>query len=69
MHVVPGRQLGIPSITLTLTLTHAHPPPTPTPLSQVITLKTDNRYWPCWELRLNKRTSQWTRRQITARTK
>ena len=33
-------------------------------LLQVLTLKTDNRYWPAWELRLDPRTATWTRMPI-----
>ncbi|GAB4820286.1 hypothetical protein N2152v2_007332 [Parachlorella kessleri] len=32
--------------------------------SKVLTLKTDNRYWPAWELQLDPRTAQWTRLPI-----
>ncbi len=33
---------------------------------QVLTLKTDHRYWPTWELRLDKRTGEWVRRAISS---
>ena len=32
---------------------------------KVITLKTDLKYWPTWELRLDPKTCKWNRRNIS----
>lgn len=54
---------------------HAFPLPPPCPAPQichlettqakVLTLKMDLKYWPTWELVLDKSTCTWSRRQIS----
>lgn len=34
--------------------------------SQVLTLKTDHRYWPTWQLVLDSVTAEWTREPISS---
>ena len=34
--------------------------------SKVLTLKTDHRYWPTWQLRLDPQTAEWTREAISS---
>ena len=33
--------------------------------ANVISVKTDLRYWPCWQLKLDPATAEWTREVLT----